>query len=67
MTVLAIGTWQTVLILLVLLFPIVALISALQNDFKGNEKLIWVLVIIFLPIVGAILYFLIGRGRRIGK
>jgi len=67
MTLLAIGTTQIVIILLVLLFPVVALVSALQNDFPGNEKLIWILLIIFLPILGAILYFLIGRGKRLKR
>ena len=67
MTILAIGTTQIAIILLVLLFPVVALVSALQNDFPGNEKIIWILVIVFLPILGAILYFLIGRGKRLNK
>jgi hypothetical protein len=67
MIVLAIGTWQIVIIVLVLLFPILALVSALKNDFPGNEKLIWVPLIIFLPILGAVLYFLIGRPKRLNK
>ena len=69
MTLLAIGPWQLVIILLVvaLLFPFVALVSIFRNNFKGNEKLIWILVVIFLPILGAILYFLIGRPKRLKK
>jgi hypothetical protein len=67
MIVLAIGTWQIVIIVLVLLFPILALVSALKNDFPGNEKLIWVPLIIFLPILGAVLYFFIGRPKRLNK
>ena len=27
-------------------------------------KLVWLLVILFLPVVGAILYLLLGRGNR---
>ena len=68
MTFLAIGTLQLFLILggvlLLLLFPLMALISVLKNDFKGNDKIIWVLLIIFLPFLGALLYFLVGRGRK---
>ena len=71
MTFLAIGTWQlsTILIVafLLLLFPLMALISVLKNDFKGNDKIIWVLLIIFLPFLGALLYFLVGRGRKLKK
>ena len=68
MTFLAIGTLQLFLILggvlLLLLFPLMALISVLKNEFKGNDKIIWVLLIIFLPFLGALLYFLVGRGRK---
>jgi hypothetical protein len=67
MNLLTIGLLQFVLILLVLLFPVVALISVFRNKFQGNEKLIWILLIIFLPILGAILYFVFGRGKRVKK
>jgi len=67
MNILAIGMWQLGIILLVLLFPIVALVDVLRNNFKDNDKIIWILLIIFLPILGAVLYFLIGRGKRLKK
>lgn len=54
-------------ILFIFLFPILALISALMNDFPGNEKIIWVLIIIFLPFLGSVLYFLIGRNQRTSR
>ena len=55
------------IILFVILFPLLALISVLMNNFPGNEKVIWVLIIIFLPFLGSVLYFLIGRGKRISR
>lgn len=55
------------IILFVILLPILALISVLMNDFQGNDKIIWVLIIIFLPFLGSLLYFLVGRDRRINK
>ncbi len=43
-----------------------ALVDCLQNPrLEGTEKLIWALVILFLHIVGAILYFVIGRQQRL--
>ena len=51
-------------VLFIFLLPLLALISCLMNDFPGNEKIIWVLLIIFLPFLGSVLYFLIGRGQR---
>ena len=69
MIILALGTFQILLIvlgsLLILLFPLLALISVLKNDFSGNDKIIWVLVIIFLPFFGSILYFAVGRSRKL--
>ena len=45
---------------------LVALIDVLRNDFKGqNEKLMWVFVILFIPVLGPILYFTIGRKNKI--
>ncbi len=54
-------------ILFIFLLPLLALISALMNDFSGNEKILWVLIILFLPFLGSVLYFLIGRDKRISK
>lgn len=65
-----IGAWQLMLIfaaLILMLFPVLALISILKNDFKNNDKIIWVLIVLFLPFIGPILYFLIGRPKRIKK
>jgi len=52
-------------ILLILLFPVLALIDILKSKFDGHNKLIWVLVVIFTNTIGAILYFLIGKNKKI--
>jgi len=54
----------TLFVLFIILLPLFALISALVSDFPGNEKILWVLLIIFLPFLGSVLYFLIGTGQR---
>lgn len=54
-------------ILFIILLPLLALISVLMNDFRGNDKLMWVVIIIFLPFLGSLLYFLIGRDRRLNR
>ena len=53
--------------LFTLVITIVALIDILGNDFKDNDKLIWVLVVIFLGILGAILYFAMGQKQKLPK
>ena len=63
-----IGPWQVLIILFGLLLPIIALIDILRNKFKGsNDKLIWILVVLFLNVFGSVLYFLIGRSQKAKK
>lgn len=42
-----------------------ALIDLLKSDFKDStNKLIWLLVVVFLYAFGALLYFFIGRQQK---
>jgi hypothetical protein len=58
---------STLLLVFVVVFiiPIIALVDILKNEFTGNNKIIWVLVILLSWIIGAILYFFIGRNQKI--
>jgi len=58
-------TVLVILAIIALLLPIIALIDIVKNDFSGANKVIWVVVVLFLPILGSILYFLIGRNHKI--
>ena len=64
-----IGAWQLILILVVLFLgvlpTIIALVDILKSEFKGNNKIVWILVVLFANFFGAILYFLIGREQKI--
>lgn len=64
-----IGPQELIVILFVvpvfLIIPIIALVDVLKSEFTGNNKLIWVLVILLSWIIGAILYFFIGRNQKI--
>jgi hypothetical protein len=42
-----------------------ALIDILKNEFTGDNKILWVLVVILVPLIGFILYFFIGRDQKI--
>jgi len=55
--------WQF-LFVAILVLPVLALVHMLRNDFKGRHRLIWVLIIIFLPLFGSILYFIMGKRYR---
>jgi hypothetical protein len=50
--------------LVVLVLDIVALVSLLKSGADAGTKILWVILIVLLPLVGMILYFLMGPGRR---
>ncbi|WP_420854517.1 PLD nuclease N-terminal domain-containing protein [Solitalea lacus] len=53
--------WTTFTLSLIII-PIIALISLLKTTFRDSTtKLIWLVVILFVPIIGSVLYFTIGR------
>jgi hypothetical protein len=48
------------------IFWILAIIDcATKEPEQGNDKLVWLLVIIFLHLLGAIIYYLVRRPERI--
>ena len=50
--------------LIVLVLDIIALVKLLQSGADGPTKILWALLIILLPILGMILYFVMGPGRN---
>jgi hypothetical protein len=38
--------------------------AATRNDLNGTERILWIVLLLFLPGIGLLLYFLLkGRGR----
>ncbi len=56
--------WQIILFV-TLFFWLFCVMDVLRSSFNGNDKLIWVLVLLFVPILGPFLYLFIGRNKRI--
>ncbi len=50
--------------LVILVLDVIALVSLLQSSADSGTKILWALLIILLPVIGMILYFLMGPGRR---
>jgi heme/copper-type cytochrome/quinol oxidase subunit 2 len=62
----SIQLFQILIITFLILAPLIALVDVLRNDFKNNiNKVVWVLVVILLPVLGAILYFTIGYKQKL--
>lgn len=62
----ALNGWEPLLLLalsaLILGTWLVTLKDIVQSSFKNNtRKWLWIVVVIFLPILGSILYFLLGK------
>ncbi|MEK6698482.1 MAG: PLD nuclease N-terminal domain-containing protein [Nitrospirota bacterium] len=59
------------LILLVLLSGfvlwLIALVDILRNEFTGYNKIVWLLAVVFVPLIGAIVYLFIGRKQRVAR
>lgn len=64
-----IGLMELIVLLVLISLPlfIIALVDILKHDFPGNDRLVWILVVIFFPLLGSILYLVIGRKTRIQK
>lgn len=56
---------ELALVLFTIILPIVSLIDIVRNTFSGNNKLIWVLVVLFIPLIGYLMYFIIGTKQKI--
>jgi len=58
--------WQTMIFLHIILF-LISLIDIVKSEFIKNDKLIWFISIIIVPLLGPILYLIIGKKQKIKK
>lgn len=49
--------------LIILVLDIWAIVSVLRSGLTPGAKVLWVLVIVLLPLVGMLLWFLLGARR----
>jgi type IV secretory pathway TrbL component len=56
------------IILFFVLLPLIlwgwALIDVLKSEFTGNNKIIWLLVVIFIPLIGILAYYFVGTKQK---
>lgn len=55
---------EFVLWILILVFEFAAIGDALRGALPIQRKILWSLLIVFLPFLGMIIYFLLGREER---
>ncbi|CAF1303830.1 unnamed protein product [Adineta steineri] len=51
--------------LIILILDIIAAVEILRSGKSMVEKLLWILFIVFCPIIGLIVYLLCGRARSV--
>jgi hypothetical protein len=50
--------------LIILILDIYAIVMILQSSAKGIEKLLWVLAVLVLPLIGLIIWYFAGPGKK---
>ena len=64
----SLGAPEIILILIalfILALPILTIIDIVRSKFESNIQMIWVIIVLFLPFIGPILYFIIGTRQKI--
>jgi hypothetical protein len=54
-----------ILVFAIDIFALVDVIISQDSRFKSLNKLAWILIILFIPLIGAILWFTLGRERPV--
>lgn len=55
----------SILGIIILVLDIIAILSIIQSGMTLAMKVVWVLVVLLLPVIGMILWFLIGNKKVI--
>lgn len=64
---LSIPTTQSLIGVIILALDVWAILSVLMGNSSIERKLLWVLVILLLPVLGILLYLVMGRSRLDAK
>jgi hypothetical protein len=52
-----------ILALLTLVVDIITIIDIINGNKDTEKKVLWIVAVVFLPLLGPLLYFFLGRGR----
>lgn len=57
---------EVILGLIILVLDIIAILSILKSGYEPLKKILWILLVLILPVIGMIIWFLLGNSKRIG-
>ncbi len=66
-----IGVMELIVLLMIVCvvtipFTIFAVVDVLRSSFRNDNKIVWLLVVLFLSLPGLILYHVVGKKRKMG-
>jgi len=44
---------------------VLAVFDILRSEFTGYNKLVWLLAVVFFPLIGTLAYFIFGRKQKV--
>jgi len=53
----------TLLGLIILVLDIIAIVDVVKSSQDTTKKVLWILLVLILPVVGMVLYFLLGKKK----
>lgn len=56
-----------IILVLATLLAVYCLIDVWKHEFKGNEKMFWLVLILLAPVFGAVVYLGFGRKNKLEK
>jgi hypothetical protein len=54
-----------ILVGLPIIFWLNCIIDIVKNEFHGSNKIIWLVLVICIPLLGMILYYMVGKKQKI--
>ena len=55
---------STLLGLVILVLDILAIVDCVNNQKDNGKKILWIVLILLLPVIGLILYYLVGKAKQ---
>jgi hypothetical protein len=49
--------------LVIVILDIVAIVDAIKSSMDTGKKALWIILVLVLPLIGMVLYFLIGKKK----
>ena len=50
--------------LVILVLDIIAILNILKSSVTTGKKVLWIILVLILPVIGLILYFLLGKDKK---